>query len=524
MTETPFTDRIEEIASDFLQTVVVVDDQAIDHGEGADAAHRLDTRVLINAFADRGLVCGVIDPEDEETAEEVAERVSKAARRSDLLVLDWKMGLKAGAGPGDIAVEVISKVLGQAENTSRRLRLVAIYTGDGALETFIVRVGDELKAREHYKECPLETDDFCVTKGPLRVVAFAKPETRVRAGAEQRVVAFDELPARLTHEFARFTRGIARGVALSSLAALREDSHRLLHVIPEDVDPGFLGDRTRLPIPSDAEAQLLDIVTGELQSILEDNQVTEIAELANLELWIQERLADGPMGTALPGHENDGLEEAQLRHLLEHGGLEGRLGIEAATDAGVKLPKGRKAAVALGSAAFSSIAEDAVKADALYGERVMTRSRYGNPAPMLTLGAVVERGEGEHPRHLLCMQPECDSVRLTQVTSFPFLPLVEVGPDAGADLALGDLRLRIKYPPSGIVLLAFAPAEDEVVRAKCLDKRFLFETDGPEGEVIEWLCQLRPSFAQRAAHELGEQLSRVAVNEPEFLRVSKRQS
>lgn len=544
-----FSARIDEIATDFLQTCVVVDDRGLDRVgtieptrvtpspgadepaadvqgefpeavrldladpvESTDKAHRLDAKGLIDAFAEKGLVCGVIDPDLSDDEDLVITRSFEAARSSDLLVLDWFILEQHG----DISLEILDRVLEEAAGeTRRRLRLIAIYTGEPGLDPIVERVAARLD--KHYRDCDLNrTMPYTVTKGPVRVVVLAKPDARV-ADVDRRV-EFADLPARLIGEFARFAQGIVRAVGLASLAALRRDTHRLLQVLHPDLDPGYLADRARLPRPADAEHQLLEIVVGEVRSILEDNEVTAIAELPALEAWAVEAVANGVVGKAV---HNQGLTADQIILLLRDG-LATEANVGAAKDAGVGL-KGHPAGQKQASRAFCDSPQQALEADARYANRVLGRSQYGSPRRQLDLGTIVL---GPGSEYLLCVQPQCDATGLTAATAFPFLPLAQAQAGESADFVVtpmggAEVRLRLKARPSDLRLITFKPdAGDHRIFAAVEEARHVF--DAGDGCKLEWVSQLRPSFAQRAAHQLGSQFSRVAVDDPESLRLSRR--
>lgn len=545
--ETAFGTLMEKIANDFLQTVVVVDDRGLDPvgvvaspdattnddggetlsedvaaeavelelksvpDEPIDAAHALNAKQLIDAFAGLGLVCGVIDPDagDEEV---VVTRTLGAAKTADLLVLDWVLLGQFG----DISLEILDRVLEEAAGeTKRRLRLVAIYTGEEGLGGIVDKVAKHLE--KHYEDCTLErTGDFSLTKGPVRVVVLAKPYAKV--AGEDRRVDFPDVPARLIEEFASFSRGIVRAVGLASLAALRRDTHRLLHVLKPELDRGYLADRARLPRPADAEYQLLEIVVGELRSILEDNGVTSIAGLPGLEAWITDEVANSKIGKPIDSH---GLGIEQLVLLLRDG-LADDSKVKAAQEAGVGLPDGASGR-GKASRAFCETKEEALVADARYANRVLSRTHYGRPRRQLDLGTVVA---ANGTAYMLCMQPQCDATGLRGPIDFPFLPLKRVNEGEAADFVVtptgqSEIRLSLKRQPSGLQQVTFEPhVDDQMVLADIDGDRHVFTAR--DGSKLEWVSQLRPKFAQRAAHELGHQFSRVAVDDPESLRLSRR--
>ena len=152
------------IARDFLQTVLVVDDRAqfgaaikpeSDSSEATDLSpasdetssptsqvavpherlktpspaelaealedDELNAKAIIDCFAKLGLVCGVIRPEHDET---IIDIIGPAARRADILVLDWRLDSDNGEQSLDIIRHVVSDL-----DDRHRLRLIVVYTG-----------------------------------------------------------------------------------------------------------------------------------------------------------------------------------------------------------------------------------------------------------------------------------------------------------------------------------------------------------------------------------------------------------
>ena len=201
-----FDDHVRRIVDDFLQTVVLVDDEALppalttgvenvtEHderldtqiaapggaaivplnvptGDGSDG-HELPAKEVIDAFADRGLVCSILDPD-----EAVGERLLRTAARADLLVIDWWLNNNRG----ERAIQLIRDVLKQDEESGhgRRLRVVAVYTGQPDLKA----VADALEGAlaDVYTDCVLkpDSDGLAMTKGPVRFAVFAKEHVAV---------------------------------------------------------------------------------------------------------------------------------------------------------------------------------------------------------------------------------------------------------------------------------------------------------------------------------------------------------
>jgi hypothetical protein len=139
-----FKDGVAAVVRDFLETALVVDDEAtlvpVDQAQEqasaetanardvanltpargdltlvapdeaelaeADQEHPLMAKVLIDAFADVGIVCSVLALDK---GDPIQKRFLSAAARADLLIIDWELNRDGG----DTARELISGVLQQ---------------------------------------------------------------------------------------------------------------------------------------------------------------------------------------------------------------------------------------------------------------------------------------------------------------------------------------------------------------------------------------------------------------------------
>ena len=145
-----FSKRCAKIAERFLLTAVIVDDEAQipdsptptesletpdrytigkapDETRGTNevTAHSLDARTLVDSFAKHGLICAVIAPSENDSS--TADTVMPVARRADIVILDWRLH----QDDGKTTTKLLTDLLRDGEAT--RLRLVAIYTGQGNL-------------------------------------------------------------------------------------------------------------------------------------------------------------------------------------------------------------------------------------------------------------------------------------------------------------------------------------------------------------------------------------------------------
>lgn len=545
MTSDPatFQEHILSIVDEFLQTVVVVDDRAfedeagadeIDNGEDEEAhsgrargvepglrepaepdPHDFDPKAVTDAFAKDGLVCSLLSPSP---GEDVDEKFLRAAQRADLVVMDWVLHRDEGRK----TLELIEKILASDERPDRRrLRTIAVYTGQTDLHEVADRLAATIDAA--YADCELERCEhgLAMTKGPVRAAVFAKEHVgNLGEELEERRVAFSDLPLRLRSEFATLTTGLVTGVALAALAALRDDTHRILKMLGPALDPAYLGHRAALPEPEDARSQTVSLVAAEIRSVIEDNDIGRNVQLPVLVLW----LADAKRNHLRFGElidPNKPLSLPQVEAILTHG-----LGTDEGAQrvGGTRYGKNyfKNTVKRQATKVFCSESDEARESDAAFAHRMMMRTVYSQPPRMLQLGTIVH----SKGAYRLCVQPLCDSVRLTNVRAFPFLPLEAVDPDGKPDFVVVDqaasewVHLRLAGNPSDLLMFSFDPRPEAAVTASIHQGAHCF-TD-VDGVIHTWVGELKPDFGQRTAFDLAQQFARIAVDEAEIFRLSRR--
>jgi hypothetical protein len=547
MPTSTFEEYVRGIVDDFLQTVVVVDDEALPPSgptegtsdesvdpqvapggtdivtlkepSGANRdGHELPAKEVIDAFALKGLVCSILDPDSS-----VEERLANIADRADLLVMDWWID----GDRGGRAIELIEAILKRDQDReNRRLRVVAIYTGQAELEPVADALAEMLKKFYDDLPCDRSPGSLSMTKGPVRMTVLAKEHVRTPSSGQQfEKVKVADLPDRLAVEFAQLAQGLVSGVALQGLAALRWDTHRLLERVGPRMDRGYLGHRVAQMRPSDAEGHLTTLVSAEIGSVLADAEIGSQAGMDAIGLWLKWATGNGLKPGALFSFSPH-LTNLQIKRMLKLG-----LGDEstfAAQRKGIRGRKDKQLKQVRDSATklFCADETEALNSTGAFAAGMILRTTYRKPRRELRLGTVVFRNK----KFALCLQPVCDSVRLSdQVdTSFPFLPLEPVHfdtPNLETDLVVLHplrqewVRLKLVRKPASIEMLEFRANGSGVVQAYKEVSRYGFRSTVGR---YRWVADLKPEFAQRFANELGQQFSRVGLDEPELLRLTRR--
>ncbi|MFJ9924681.1 response regulator receiver domain [Streptomyces misionensis] len=539
-------------AQEFLQTIVVVDDRATygepdeiavsltapvsgsqyggDEGTDEDPEYdlgsgsTLDVAALTDASADLGLTCAVLRPRITEQHDGTLDRrLTKAAQRADVLVLDWQLNDEPG---GEAALRLLGDVARDDQQQSARLRLVCIYTSEPDLAGVYEAVLDQLGAA--VSSCSgSPSDRMWLQCGTMRVVILSKAGGL--GGNPEVTVNEEDLPRRLLTEFTHLTAGLVSNVAVAALAAVRQDAHRLLTRFGKSLDPAFLSHRF-YEGGAESEELLVRLVADEIKSVLDGADVRRWIASPAVRLWGLEHLPESVSLTASKDARE--LDKATLLEVIEGDDHRGQLKVtnRARTSDSFELGKVSK----------SSITSLLVSDPALAGELDYEFARLtciarndalpfpGKRSPVLTEGTIVRGRIGRDRIYLLCAMPLCDTVRITAPRAFPFVPLKPVSQAQRYNLVAlspeGE-RLYLAFSPKNhydIVRHTFTGDATETVRSERKKtpsgERFVFYD--VSGKPWIWIAELRFQHAHRKLHELGAASTRVGLDESHVLRVA----
>ena len=537
-TPATFGELSKEVVERFLQTVVVLDDGAFmgpaaapvvrepeentpnleedpeDPEDGAGApdagvpsANALDADALISGFAARGLVCAVLAPGSDDDGSEATIGI---ARRADIVILDWQ--LRQGAS-GDVATGIIGRIKEEDAAAGGRLRMLVVYTANPDLERVRAEVSRVI--------------DECVpSERPGGVLALKAQHTTilfVRKGSTSEVggrIGERDLPGRLIDEFVEMGNGILANVTFGCIAAIREETYRVLARFHRGMDGPFVTHRILLATPDDAEDYAVELVCSEVLAVLQSSMVgARYAGREAIQLALREREAQGD----------------QFRLMTRKNSAEGARRITA--EDFMKLVSAGPAGLAEianvgGGPAQQNILHERVHlllfrefATGIAAHREFARIsacvREQGHVPSgyratLSLGAIVRRGE----EYFVCIQPTCDAVRLKEATQFLFAALSNDATTFDVmvkDAAGEEIGLRLNTQTSGIRTSIFRPDPNSgTVRSGAENGIQTFVSSSKEEFV--WICDLRTSLAQRFVHRIASSMSRIGLDEFEWQR------
>ena len=474
---------------------------------------RLDADAVINGFADIGCVCAVLNPG---TSDEFRERTLKAARRADIVILDWKIH----DSPGDQALDVMRAILREDQ---QRLRLIAIYTGEPDLHGIFKHLR-KLVTEVYGDEGIVAADSLQISNGPLHVVVLAKDGTFNDRLPELQNQEVQEhfLADRLVREFAVMAGGLIRNTAIAGIASIRDSTHKIISKFDQSLDPAYLGHRLLLSHPPDAEDHLVATLGAEVVSVLEEGRPGERAGVDAIESWLDLRVSEGlDLNDPFPF---SGAPSPVIcwRDLLLNG-------LEAS---GERRPdnSGSNRLQRMATQVFSQDSDGAVRSNRRFGALLNLKTRYPGRAPRLSIGTILSTQEEDADRFLLCLQPKCDSVRHGASAGFPFIPLIPLS-DVEVNHKGMSLRLVVETQreqwkslgivpkPSELTVRSFGPGPNPPGIVVALEEetgKFYFKD--VQGHRYQWIAEMKDEHALGIASEVSSALARPGPNDAEWIR------
>jgi hypothetical protein len=478
-------------------------DETAGRSEAEKKASNVHLKGMADHFADLSLTCGVLKPADGEKREDVNERIVKAAKRVDIVVMDWVLD-EEGAFT---AKEAVGRIVGEDK---RGRRLIAIYTTWRELRDIHDQLVTVLE--------PEQSDPRALTMdvGGTRIVIFHKGGPTLDSDYAQHKKTEKQLPATLVTVFREMVSGLVPAIALQALAAARENTHRLLSRLSTDLDLGYLGHLLRLTYAEDAEQHLIDAIAGEFRAVIEDDDQTRLAAEKGADAWLRAR--KGQLRLEVKAIKTLG---PVLGDKQAFGKWKNAQGQDLQTKlAGAVIPKDITELLVK-----PADAKQARLSDAGFAHLLAFRTNYDRPLPGLHLGAIVR--EEQHPDHYwVCIQPVCDSVRLSagDPTAFLMLPL-ELVPHGDKDTKIRFVLDEKESEPVHLWLWDDT-ADLELMRLLPNDNgsvTFRSRGDGKktvvtqEGLTLIWVGQLKTAHALRVANAYGTDLTRVGLDESDWL-------
>ncbi|MGU3495100.1 response regulator receiver domain [Xanthobacteraceae bacterium A53D] len=458
---------------------------------------------LADAFLDKQIVCGVLKPVAADGKKDVVSRAVKAAEVADIVILDWYLK------PADntLALAILQQILEGDKEQNGRLRLIVVYTS-----------ADPLDERCQELKKHLEGAGFKCSIPAAEILIVANCRIRfVKKHDGKNGVPVEVLPDLAIGEFAKHSNGLLSNFALLGIAALRESTHHLLAVLDRRLDPAFVGHRMMIGDTDDAHAFAMSMFLMQMKGVLtQPHHLGDALGDNEIRAWFEDRFKGGEIDKKLgemKAPRNDLMNQMLAPGLKKVPLLYSALFIPDAEHLG----RDASEIEAEASRDFSRLATYVREFD---GHHPLPKGWQ----PRLTLGSMV-RLEGDTPKYLLCLQPACDTVRIVGKRFFPFIELEKSSERVDYLVVHGNAEPSVRGvsgKPGGRHYDEFMPDE----KKKCILASPLSEGGKTTSFVFEstsmrkytWLGDISPMKAQRIAVELAGELSRVGLDEFEWLR------
>lgn len=495
--------------------------------------HWVDAKSVTEGFAKEGIVCGVYEPtEFPETGFENNDKFKtlvSVCTKADVFVIDWH--LFDGDQNKDAVAHLLAHILKEdnSKNSPKPVRFCAIYTAekiDDPEVDICGRVFNALKKVDE-KSAKKYASSRKVSAGGLTVCIYAKEEATA-SGA----IAAKDLAKQIISDFTKTYEGILPALALRGIAAIRNNTKRILDKFPATMDPALaLHGGLTVADHSVADDMTL-LLADEIRAVLEDDGL-EDAKLYPLLAEKVESFNPDVFNVLAADKElvdSDATPESIKSFIVD---LLRNIRVPASRpfldykDADCNLRRVNKKLLSrLRDLVVLTAGNEEYQAGDL-SKLFCQRTIYGTNR-VLKFGTVVKQ-VGVSDVYYLCVMPLCDCGRLHKAkVNFPFWKLYNAakhndGKANGVIVRDEDGQekiLCVKGKIKSNLSLHTFKANDEV-RFVEEDKHFVVEESLPGGKTkkYEWVAELKPLHAQRMSEHVGREFSHVGLTESEWLRL-----
>lgn len=519
--EKTFENITKDVVSRFLQNILVIDDKAYPSEKEIESnMNAFDARTISNVFAKNGKLCTIYAP----SSECDICNCSALFAKSDVVILDWFLDLKTKdhfkSDETDADVDdprgfytkyLIGEIIMDAKD--EKLKLIIVYTGETDLNSITEEIYKAVKTPDNnfeYGNCRVYSSNILIL---VRAKYNGEEQYKHFEDLKDKVVKYEELPDFIIREFSKQVNGILPNFALSAISVIREQTSKILGVYSNETDSAYLGHKVLLENQNDAQHLLVKIF-GESMSDLIESLNTNIDNW--IPLWIDDKYPSSE--TIKIGDKQIVINGSLLKELLSDN-------METFKDKIGRLFNGvlsGKEAMKNSTCLFSKDKISANRSNVQFATLTHHKNVFGAKPerPMLTLGTVVSYGEN----YFVCIQQRCDSIRLKGERKFLFLPLTNT--DGNMHIVINkDNCLNVSNVTYALKTIKFKPQEGEDrIYAKSVEKdqgqsAFVFESI--YGEKFGWVLELKDLHAQRIVDAYCSMLSRVGLDESEWLRLLK---
>lgn len=503
-----FIEQSKEIANNFIQNIVFIDDKAYKEDSTNNAFSTLD---VSNVFAKTGKICAIYAPQSVSDIDSYNVILKKA----DVVILDWYLNIERDAEQqldpdadaendeprGEFTLKLLKQLTSDAGTD--KLKLIIVYTG----ETRISDIKDDII--NNIDSESFKVNDYTIKSSNVCIIIRAKAGKNFEHIPEYKplIVEYDKLPELILTEFTNLTNGLLSNFALSAITTIRNNTSKILGSFSPKLDPAYLGHRVNLPNPNDAKELLVQLFGDAIAELIGSENIDTNTWVEN---WIHNRIEEKTINLA---GKSLTVNQEILCQIISADSPDLNTKIVSAT----KISLGKKAPK-LASQLFQYGDIQIEDSDISFAKLTHHKNIFlpQQKRPMLTLGTIIKRISSN--LYYICMQQRCDSVRIQGERRFLFLPL-EQNEDHCSIIVSKESKFRINESSYALKTIKFRANNDEqaIYAVKNDNGKYLFTSI--HQEQYEWVVDLKEMQAQRIVNNYCAQLSRVGLNESEWLRL-----
>jgi len=539
-----FQELSNQTVNKFIQSVVFIDDKAYQDSDPEDGRHDFNASEITRNFAKDRKICSIFRPETEDDI----QLFSDIACKADITVLDWQLIIDENPEVEAVADDdededdvrglytkaIIRSMLSTAESRNS-LKLILIYTGETDLAGIASDVLGDLTSNDIHSFVADPDDECCVKSGCCKILVRAKSNGGTDRGKHSPLlrtknITYEDLPRFINDEFSKITNGLLPNFTLEALTVIRENFYQILNLFSNRLDAAYLTHKALLPNIEDANELLIEILGDTFVSILRAHDLNKKITPEIISLWLDEfvesekRNVLDKSGVPREGEKYTRNPDLLKKLLVSSTDVKDKFK-QVLSAEGISNNTLDKTHKLYAFNLFHNV-EVADESNADFARLCQQKDliKVQNYSPSLTLGTVV-RSTTEQRKYYVCIQQRCDSVRLysDDERRFLFISLKEVNSESNFEFVAPDgTRLKVDKDSFNIRTVKFKGSDDGTVNTGSREGKYYipthYATETPE--MFEFIFELKELYAQKIVANFSSKLSRVGVDEPEWVRLS----
>lgn len=504
-----FIELSKTIANNFIQNVVFIDDKAYKDDTTNNSFSASD---VSNVFAKTGKICAIYSPK---STSELKEYYNNLLKKADVVILDWYLNIKNDEAKsldpnadadreeprGEFTLNILNEIIRDAGID--KLKLIIIYTG----ETVITDIRDSIM--KNLDSTLFSVDSYTIKSSNVRILIRSKGGQKFvhMPDLQPLVVEYDKLPELILNAFTDLTNGLLSNFALSALTTLRNNTSKILGKFSPRLDPAYLGHKVNIPNTSDAKELLVQLFGDAVTELIGCENIDTNTWIKN---WIDSHIEEKTLNIS---GTNLVINKEILCKIINSSRSNLKLKIKEATksDIGNKVYKSASELFQYGDI---QIEDSNISFAKLTHHKNLFLPQ--QKRPYLTLGAIIK--SISENTYYICIQQRCDSIRIEGERRFLFLPL-EQNNDNYSIIISKEYKFKINESSYALKTIKFKVIDGEQAIYAIKNEKGTYLFTSIHGDKYEWIIDLKEMHAQSILNNYCSHLSRVGINESEWLRL-----